>query len=320
MPLKFSLVSLLILLGVLSCLSAQNQLTVLSTNTNSGFEFVDEQGGSFRIIAGLNLPAAGRLLIGEGRSLQLIYGGRKIEITGPRDVSVTTLKEAASAQKSSTFLGRFWDFLSSSVTNTGNAQDVENYHRRYMTNTRAGIKGYVADDDEIWVPEYFKGSMSSEVVALRWEEIEGVTSYHLTVTGPDNDLPVLEVQTKVNHFDLPLAVLALREGETYRMEISAVAGETIVRTPELYFRYAPGVKEEFLKKLVDKRVVQTMTEIEKSLYFAQKLEEENLLEPALQYYQELLKATPDNQLIKKIYAAFLVRMNDPEKAKLILGV
>lgn len=300
-------------------LAAQSELTVLSTSASSGIDYINEQGGSSRVFAGLNLPPSGRLVVSEGRSLQLIFKDRKLEIQGPKDTTISALKAAAQAQKGSTFLGRFWKFISSSVTNTGNAKDVENYHRRYMTNTRAGIKGYATDDGEIWLPTYLSGQMSSEQVHLKWEAVQGVTAYHLVINASDNDTPILEAQTKANQFILPLAMLALQEGEVYSLTVSAVQGEEIVRSPIHYFSYVPSAKDKLLEKLGKRRAVASMTEIEKNLYFAQKLEDEELLEPAFEHYLQLLKASPDNKLIQKVFAAFLLRMNDPEKANAILG-
>lgn len=312
---KFILTGALLLSALL--LTGQ-PITVLSTSATSGIEYASEDGPVQRVFAGQNLPAEGRLKISEGRSMNVVYEGRKIHLEGPKQVDITEMISATNSTQGSGFISRFWDFISSSVTNTSSAEDVENYHRKYMTNTRAGIKGWGNKENSIAFPGYFSEVFGIEQLPFEWDSIAGVYHYQMTITDRSTDEIIMTAMTRSNQITLPLEDLALSPEAVYQLRITADQDGETISAPETFFSYEPEAVKTFLKKLHQKRVFKSLTEDEQRLFVPHALEEAGYLYSARQHYGNLVSANPTNQLYKKVYASFLTRMNAPEEAKAIL--
>lgn len=293
-------------------------ITVLSTSATSGIEYASEDGPVQRVFAGQNLQAEGRLKISEGRSVSVVYEGRKIHLEGPKEVDIAEMVSAANTSQSGGFISRFWDFISSSVTNTSSAEDVENYHRKYMTNTRAGIKGWGNKENSISFAGYFSEVFGVPELPLQWDSISGVHQYQVSIVDRSTDEIVLTAMTRANQITLPLADLALSSVAVYQLQISAEANGEKVSAPEIFFSYEPKAVATFLEKLHEKRIFKSLTEDEQLLFVPHALEEAGYLYSARQHYSDLVSTDPVNQLYKKVYASFLIRMNAPEEAKAIL--
>lgn len=319
MSIKNCLLSLFCWLSLLGLLHGQQNVVVLSTSTGDGITYQPKEGETRNVFAGLRLLPQGTLNIQVGGIVNLVVDGKKVSLAGPKVIKVTQLPQLVENTGSSSFLSRFWNFISSSVTNTGNSKDVEAYHRQYLTNTKAGIEGYGELDRPIQLPWYLSRSIGTELLPLHWTAIEGATQYTLELTSKYGNQTVLNALTKSNHFTLNLAELSLVEGAAYELNISTEVEGKLVNSPAILISYDPEGVEKFLAKQREKRVFQTLEPNEQELFLLDALETEGYLEPAFRAYQQLIAQEPDNQLYQRLYIAFLVRMNDTEEAKKILA-
>jgi hypothetical protein len=209
-------------------------------------------------------------------------------------------------------------FLSSSVTNTGTAQDVENYHRRYITNTKAGIKGYGNEEGTIRVAGEFRRVVSSDPFPLRWDSVAGASAYLVEIVDTEERV-LLSATAKANGLNLPLSQLTLSPKTVYRLSISTIGRDTTTTSSDLYFRFDPAAVAAFRAEVRTKPLFQELSEGEGPLYLAQQLEEKGYFQAARQDYEALLVTNPENQLYRKVFAAFLIRINELEEAKVLLN-
>lgn len=293
-------------------------ITVLSTSATSGIEYASEDGPIQRVFAGQNLRAEGRLKISAGRSVNVVYEGRKIHLEGPKEVDIAEMVSVTNTAQGGGFISRFWDFISSAVTNTSSAEDVENYHRKYMTNTRAGIKGWGNKENSIAFAGYFSEVFGVSELPLQWDSIANIHQYQVSIIDRSTDEIVLTAMTRTNQISIPLADLALSPEAIYQLRITADKDGETITAPETFFSYEPEAVTTFLENLQQKRIFKALTADEQLLFVPHALEEAGYLYSARQHYIDLVAADASNQLYKKVYASFLARMNAPEEAKTII--
>lgn len=294
--------------------------TVTYTNASSGIEYQGAQGSAKnRVFPGKELPPSGRLFIKRGKWLNLIYNGQKRKLEGPLKIDLSQLAQEMQVEKKSTFLGRFWNFLGNAVSQTNSADDIEKYHRRYLTNARAGISGFGDKSYPIQVPIYLTETLGSSKFDLHWTALAGVEGYSVTIQDRDQENLILKAYTKSSQLSLQLEELNLSTDAVYQIQINAKSSDSILSSDYILFSYEPAIVQEFIQELQQEREWTTLHGMEKDLYVAKKLEEEGFFQSANHYYQKLISQQPNLTFFKKLYAAFLVRMNAPKEAKQILN-
>lgn len=293
-----------------SYVGAQTNIVVLSTNASDGIEYEPRGGQARSVYPGNHLQPDGQLYLLEGRTVSLVTDGKKISITGPRTVPLATILQQVGETPGSTFLGRFWNFISGSVTNTRNTQEVEKYHRRHMTNTRAGISGYTKRGEVILIPLYFRGVISTAEIDLRWQAPDSVGTFVLRILEGDSEKEILMARTRDNRMRLSLADLNLSPTKNYIIRVSGKRNGERVESPTLFFSYQPGSTEEFTRELTQRTAFGQLDRSEQSIYSAMAFEDKDHFLAAKMVYEGLMTEQPDNELYQKLYAAFLARMDD----------
>ncbi|MEM6378130.1 MAG: hypothetical protein AAF705_07950 [Bacteroidota bacterium] len=296
------------------------QFTVTYTNASSGIVYQADKGSdAVRVFPGKELPDYGRVTIKRGKWLNLIYNGQKRKLEGPLKVDLAQLATEMKVEKKSTFLGRFWNFLGNSVSQTNSANDIEKYHRRYLTNARAGISGFGDKSYPIQVPVYLTETLGASSFDLQWTALSGASGYGVTIRERDAEEIILKAYTKGNQLTIQLEELNLSSDAVYQMQITAQGLDSNQTSDNIFFSYEPAVVQEFIEDLKKDREWTTLHGVEQDLYLAQQLEEEGFFQNAHHYYQSMMKAHPQSPFFKKLYAAFLVRMDAPERAKAVLN-
>jgi hypothetical protein len=299
-------------------LTAQQSIIVLSTNGSGGIVYQSTQNQTQRVFPGLRLAPQGKLIVDMGRRVNLVADGKKITISGPDEVDMSAIALRAENSRNTTFVSRFWNFISSSMTNIGSADDVEKYHRKHITNTKAGIAGFTDRNYPIQLPFYFGGEVGDQDLNLSWTALEGASAYRVTLLKVKEQTAVLAATTRTNHLRISTAELALEPGTAYQLSVTASQGEEVVSSPPVSFHYSPEGAAEITVSIREKRAYQLLEPEEQPLYLILALEEENYFAAAQTAYVELLADDPNNRFYRQFYAAFLARMNDPEAAKAMI--
>jgi hypothetical protein len=315
--------SLRVLIIFLSALAtnfsySQDYFVVMSTSASTGITFQQGTQDPIRVFPGMQFGKTGILRIEAGKSLSLVYAGQKLDCHGPRQIELTNLTNEIQRNEGSSFLGRFWNFVSTSVSKTENPKEMEEYHEKYMTNSVAGIKGFGDKAFDISVPIHFTETLSGEFLDLHWECSTADSTFTLTINSDDEQLEIMKMLTNNNSVKLPISTLALEADKVYSLKIAAT-DDAKLASPGIRFSYEPERVSAFISELSQQKEYKALLPEEQVLYLCWELENERYFNAAYEQYHNLLASAPDNPLYQKVFAAFLVRMNDLPTAKVILS-
>ncbi len=290
--------------------------TVLYTNSLEGVTFSREGGNEQRIFAGVRLPLDGQLRLVDGTQARLLYENKKINLEGPGLYAMTDLKRKAEQEVSSGFLTRFWSFISNSIKDTDNAEQVEKYHRRYLTNARAGINGFAERNFAIGAPTYLSQALDHPDVVFRWDSTAHPQGYHFTITPRNGQEPVFTAVAREEQLSVRLDELLLDSSQVYVWKVTALQKDSTMLESNTYpFIYQPDM-DAYLTGLKESHAYRQLAEEEQELYLLYQLEEDGYLHYAYRRYQELsTQDKPESGLYKKLFATFLARMDALEEAK-----
>jgi hypothetical protein len=296
---------------------AQDDFVVMSTNASTGITFQQDREDPIRVFPGMQLAKTGTLTIEAGKSLSLVYAGQKIDYSGPLRLTLASLPRTIQKKEESSFLGRFWNFVSTSVSKTETTKEMEDYHERYMTNSVAGIKGFGDKSFAITIPLHFTETLSGEFLDLHWECSTADSVFAITIKSDSEEVEILKMLTHIKEVKIPLSALALDADKVYSLNITAVNDSPSAATT-LLFSYEPQMVHNFIRELSQEKEYQALLPEEQALYLCWELEKERYFNAAFEQYQTLLASAPDNPLYQKVFAAFLVRMNDLAAAKAVI--
>ncbi|NBC08826.1 MAG: hypothetical protein GVY26_16670 [Bacteroidetes bacterium] len=305
------------LVGSYHRLSAQEAtVTVLYTSSVRGVTFSEEGGNEKRVFAGLTLPQEGQLRLTRGNTARLLYRNQTITLEGPALYTMTELRQRTKEATSEGFLSRFWSFVSNSIKDTDNAEQVERYHRRYLTNARAGISGFVGRESAISAPRYLTQAMDSPHLTFKWDSVAHPHGYHFTITKETAAEPVFSAVTKASELSLDLSELLLEPSAIYVWKVSArQADRSALESSMYYFSYEPDA-EEYVAEIKEDDDFKQLSSQERQLYLLYRLEEGGLLHRAYRQYQELsADSSREAYLYRKLFVSFLARMDALEEAK-----
>jgi hypothetical protein len=301
-------------------LLAQNaDLTVLYTSSVRGVTFSEEGGNEKRVFAGLKLPEEGQLRLKRGTQARLLYRNRTLDLEGPGRHTMTELRQSMQKTSSDGFLSRFWSFVSNSIKDTDNAKQVERYHRRYLTNARAGISGFVGRESAINAPLYLTQAMDNPRLTFKWDSVAHPYGYHFTITKETATEPVFAAVTRTERFTVNLSELMLQPSAIYVWKVSALQTDSsALNSGSMYFSYEPEA-EDYVNEIKEDNDYRQLSPQEQELYMLYRLEEGGLLHRAYQQYQQL--SADDSQeayLYRKLFVSFLARMDALEEAKSLM--
>lgn len=304
------------ILSVSNIVAQPTGFTVLYTNALEGVTYSEEGGNERRVFAGIQLPVDGRLRLVNGAEARLLYRNKKIDLKGPGLFVMATLKSEAEQSVSEGFLTRFWSFISNSIKDTENSEQVERYHRRYLTNARAGISGFAQLDYAITAPQYITGALDEPMITFRWDSVASPHGYTFEILKETAEAPVLTAIVKANRVSVDLSELVLQPSAAYIWKVSArQADRTLLESPSYYFSYQPD-QARFFAELKEDADYLSFTPEEQELYLLYRLEEEGWFHQAYRRYQELSgEDSPSAPLYRKMFVSFLARMDALEEAK-----
>ncbi len=315
--LKWQLVLILVLHFIVGEAQEAN-LTVLYTN-NSGITYAGKNKKEIRIFAGLNLPIEGKITVTKGSWANILLNGQKVKLEGPKVYDVEELASTSKSKRSPKFMRRFMSFLSNSVQQTDNAKELEKYHRQYLTEARAGINGFGDKTYPIQQPLYLSQVLGLSETTFNWTSVEDAQYYEFTISARDMDQTVLKVLTKENSFQTHLADLAFSQEQIYQWQVVAILEkDSSQQSAPLFFTYYPQLVEEIIEEIKGQKGYEELDAFEQPLYLVSKMEEEGLYQNAYHLYQGLINNDPENFLYKKLFAAFLARMDALEEGLLLV--
>jgi|GEM_PF-1605758 len=295
----FSIFCLFLQLG----LAAQNEVTVLS-----GKLFYYPQAGSNPILkyAGTQLELKGKFRCKGSESAKLFYNGHYFWVTGSKLRNVQDVVNAAVKTNEMSFTGRFFNFLTESVKEGENTENVKKYHRKYMNKSSGGVKGFGPKPGYEITPLFINsGKLPPENVIFKWRNTtgEGPYTFHLFSQEDKMAATLLVRDTAIT---LDLDQLALNLDEEYSWNVTR--GES-AKSESLPFEICPNSVVERQTDLSHETAFQKADHTEQQLMLAYMLEEEHCFYAANNTYARMIADDADNALVRKMYASFFARMD-----------
>jgi hypothetical protein len=303
---------LLVWLLDISAVWAQSaSFTVLYTNSVDGITVSREGGNEQRVFAGMKLPADGRLRLQRSKKANLLYDGQKVGLEGPSLYELDQLAQELEAQSPKGFFHRFWSFVGNAIRDTDDAEQVEQYHRRYLTNVRAGIDGFASRRFSISAPQYLSQRIDAPQLTFRWDSVAAPNGYNFTIRKEISGEPVFTALAKDAQVSVALRELRLQPEAVYVWSVSALQPDSSrLESPEYYFSYEPQAYQHLLEELSDDESYRQLSPTEQELYLLYQLEQDGLYNTAYAKYQQLSgEGSLASTLYQKLWISFLARMD-----------
>lgn len=300
-------------------LSAQQTVTVISGQV---FYFPELASKPILKTPGTQFDLKGKLRCKNNESAKLVYNGHYFWITGSKLRYVQDVVNAAVKTNELSFTGRFFNFLTESVKEGENPENVKKYHRKYMK-TSGGISGFGRKDDEIETKKSDEiealwltcGILLPANVIFKWRNTPGQGPYSFKLLSADGNA-VAHLILRDTAVTLDLDQLALNLDENYTWTVTR---NDTLKSAAIPFKLWTTSTVEGEIDLSNKAAYKAASPMEQQLMLAFLLEEECCYYAANSTYVKLLDADPENQLIRKMYATFLARMDMLPEASAILA-
>ncbi|MEQ8706023.1 MAG: hypothetical protein RIC19_18985 [Phaeodactylibacter sp.] len=311
----------LLLFFAFSCLTAvstaQDDLfIILDTNTSSGITYSQEGGNERRVFAGMAVKAPGRLRLLEGATAVIVFEDTRTALEGAALYDLEQLGADIRSQYSSTFLSRFWSFISNAIKDTETPQKVEQSHRRYLTNARAGISGFGSQSYAIDAPRYLSGLFTAPQVTFRWDSVAHPEGYRFEVWQEGTTSPVLSAIVQNEAFTLNLRQLQLDGSTPALWQVSArQADSTWLKSAQFPFQYDQAALVAFEEQLEADEDYLSLEAPAQAIYRLYQLEEAGLFQAAHQAYAEAATSEHATRVQQQLFTSFLLRMHALKEAQ-----
>ncbi len=285
-----------------SGLSAQNEITVLS-----GQVLYYPQAGSNPVLKnpGTQFELKGKLRSKGTGSAKLVYKGHYFWVKGSKMRNVQDVVNAAAMSNEMSFSGRFFNFLTESVKEGENPETVKKHHRKYMSKSSGGIKGYTNREYAISALLLSAGKLPAANVLFKWRNTTGEGPYTFQLLAPGGK-QIAQVLVRDTFLTLDLDQLSMDIFAEYEWKVTRGEG---IRSASIPIEICPDKAKELYDEISQEEEFKSADPTEQQLMFAYILEEERCFYKANKTYEHLLSIDPTNILLRKMYSTFLARMD-----------
>lgn len=291
--------------------TAQNEISVLHVSGQMQY-FANQASKPVNLYPGMLLSIEGRVR-GKGASTaKLVYEGMPIVVSGSKMRDLEEVVKTATQTSQMNFTGRFFNFLNESVKEGVTDEKLKKHHRRYMTKSSGGIKGWAKPGYAIRPLLTTTGKLPKANVIFKWRNTPGEGPYTFHLLNEQNAW-VAQLIVRDTCITLDLDQLALDLDEAYSWSVER--GESTKSVP-LPFELCPTHPEDL--ELSHEPAYQAAGPAERAYMQLFWLEEERYFYSAYQAYHEMLAAEPHNPLLRRLYATFLARLDMLSEAEAFL--
>ncbi|MEM6726685.1 MAG: hypothetical protein AAF598_21785, partial [Bacteroidota bacterium] len=267
-----SLYSILFILCFLSgeAICQRGDVVLLYSNVNDGVLF-KQNGTSKRVFAGSSLPADGKLVLGKGEQVSILFKGKKKELIGPKNYQLDEVCEALASKKEKGFFGKFWSYLSNSVGKGSKQEDLEKYDKS-LASVNAATKGW-GKETGIYAPIYQTEILGNEKVNFHWRSKENFDDYTFLIQHESGDtIVMMELVNAAVTIDM--SALNLDWEEVYQWTVLGHLSDDIVRMETIPFYYDPADIRSFKQKVKNLDQMKDLSSTEQRLFTIYSLIEE----------------------------------------------
>lgn len=296
-------------------LQAQNEVIVLHVSGLA--QYYPHYGAKpVNLYPGQELEVKGKLRCKGAGSVKLLYEGTPIIVSGSKMRDMEEIVRTATQTSQLSFTGRFFSFLNESVKEGVTDEKLKKHHRRYMSKSSGGVKGWAKPEYTIKALLLTTGKLPSAHVIFKWRNTPGEGPYTFSLLSQQNKT-IAQLMVRDTAITLDLEQLALNLDEEYSWSVTRGEKATSAAIP---FEICPSSVVERLTDLSHEASYQSADPTERQLMLAYRLEEERCFYTANNTYNQLLQADPNNVLLHRMYATFLARMDMlPEASTLLIS-
>ncbi|MFZ2898731.1 MAG: hypothetical protein WA004_08925 [Saprospiraceae bacterium] len=289
---------------------------VMSVKGNPTFK--ETASGTSRSLAPTQVLSPDAVVsLSAGSSVRLVYQGQQISLA---EAGNYPLKSFASGKKqqSSSFVGRFFNYIYDGVVNTSGQKNIEEYHKHYITQSSGGIKGFAGGAFGVEILSAVTGSVAPGSALFQWFSSGDSVFYDFQIADYQNDGLVFKALLKDTSLAVDLGQLVLEPGRKYYWFVQlkqlgesslgfALVDDPSLRSPKMEFVLSDQPEQQVLQDLESYEEYKTASATERLLMAAQALEENRMIYAAQGAFLEAMEKEPGNPLARRVYGAFLIR-------------
>ncbi|MEZ5031806.1 MAG: hypothetical protein R2787_10435 [Saprospiraceae bacterium] len=263
-----------------------------------------------RVWPGGKLPVSGWINVPEGATIHLLDGStlHRLKNKGTYDLEKF---HNANGKQSMSFSTRFWNFLNEGLKSADTDRDLERYHQGYMA-VSGGVKGFGPGDQGIHLLAPLPGNVGAQRVVFRWARDTHRGVYQFILIDADSGKGVFRSEVPDTMISVDLAQLGLAQDKTYRWQVKAVGQDL---QAELSFRWT-GPADETVQRSLDLLKDYPLADEKEARWMkATVLEMEEYNYEAQTEFENMLLDYPDDGYVRQLYALFLTRQDDVERAR-----
>ncbi|MCB9283503.1 MAG: hypothetical protein H6563_05460 [Lewinellaceae bacterium] len=278
-----------------------------------------------RLVHGQTLGLDAVVSLSSGASVHLLYKDQSISLEEAGNYPLKTLA-ADRSKESSSFLRRFFNYVYEGIVNTSGPKQIEKYHEQYLTQSSGGIKGFAGADYGVTITQPVMGNLIPQSMAFEWFSAGDSILYDFQIIDYQTDGLIFKALLRDTSLVVNLQQLAVEPGRKYYWVVwQKRLGETTLgfpladdpyrRSPKMEFVVSGMQVQDLAMDLKATDEYKNADETDRSLMLAQVLEEANYPAQANQVLLGALEKEPGDPLIRKVYAAFLIRQGLWEAAQ-----
>ncbi len=275
------------------------------------------------LIPGQKIKALGALSLDDNSQVTLLSSGKTYQLyeSGTHQLNKVI---PAESQKKMGFGSRFWSFLTDGLINSDNKHTLDEYHKQHMS-VAGGVKGFAGPDLALspLLPTY--GKLGPGVIEFQWTPIEQKEIiYQFDIVKTSGKKLIYRALYKPSLVKVDLRPLVLSDEENYQWIVKALDRKTmtvidsIMPAAPVEFQYILNTDMAIAESLEYVEGYEEGDEYTRSWMEAVAMEQEGFPYLAYRRFLKLRIMHPEDLLIKKLFAAFLVRHNQLDAAQEML--
>ena len=303
---------LIFLLGGNIAVAQTDLVVVLHNQGNTNYTTL-EGSESKDLYPGLTLPIEGTIFLDDDAKVKLIVNQKSVLLNGKGRYDIKDIYDS-NTKKSMSFSSRFWKFVTAGMSTKDDKKELAKYHQQYM-NVHGGVRGYSSGKSNIQLVTPVHGKVAASQLNLEWKSnMDGPVTINLY----DATRSLVSTQQSItNSSTLDLKKLKIINGENYFLELVSPLAQSKNIT-ETSFTYAPEDAIKVVERLGYLPSYEIATTDEKQWMKAVVFEMEEYYYDTYTMYQQMLYENPDNLLLKKTFANYLVRQDQLTNAQALL--
>ncbi len=310
---KINFIPIFFFLTLSFSITAQES-SIIVLNLNGQIEYLIDQSDTVeRLFPGMKVSDSGALNLKKGAKVNLLYNGKLIQLDEEGVYELKTLTEKNDKALSMSFAGRFWDFVSVGLSQTDDNETLNDYSKQLLAVT-GGVQGYAEEGLSIQTIMPADGNIGAEIVTFNWYHSTKADVYYLfKIYQAEEEQLVFQASIRDTSITLDFTQLVFHPNEVYQWSVEMQEwekdgeGKEMVKSDSKNFEYFLNVDEIIVQKAEKISDYKKADDFEKKWMQAIVMEQENFIYDAYNRYLSLRSQHPENLLIKKLFAAFLVR-------------